>query len=831
MNPVSDQDTASAGDVRSDAGTGGTAAAAGGTAPGELHYFGVRHHGPGCARSLLRALDSLRPDCVLIEGPPEADALVADVLAADMVPPVALLTHGVEEPGRAVYHPFAEFSPEWQALRWAARAGATVRFIDLPVAIGLARDKAAEERRTAAEMAAEAAADVAGDAASEPTENDADAPSGETDSTSATAEVAAMPDADRREDPLDWLARAAGYSDGEAWWNHMVEERGDGEQLFAAIEEAMLAVRSELPDEGRFPPERLQREALREAHMRQCIRAARKEGFQRIAVICGAWHLGGLKADVTVKADQALLKGLPKLKVTSTWVPWTYRHLAWQSGYGAGIQSPGWYEHLWRSSADAGEDVPGQHAPHSRAVGWLARVARLMRARDLDCSSAHLIEAARLADTLAALRQRPAPGLEELHEATRTVMTLGDDALLDFIREELVIGDRLGQVPATVPKVPLQRDLEQSQKSLRLKPEAVQKTLDLDLRQPNDLARSHLLHRLSLVGVAWGALARVGRSSRGTFHEVWTLQWEPAFAVRLIEASRYGQTVEAAATARVAERCEAAKDLATLAELVDQVLLADLPQAVAIASQALQDHAALTGDASQLMTALPPLANVFRYGNVRQTDATLVGQVFDGLVVRAAIGLPLVGRSIDDAAAEQLRQDLLAAHAAIRLRDPGRQQEPALQWQRAIRQLAHAGSVHELLQGVATRLMLDDGALSSDEAAQALSLHLSSGAEPLKAAAWLDGFLNRNAVVLLHHDGVWPLVDQWLASLSEEHFVRVLPLVRRTFSAFEPGERRDLGARAARKGPGAGQKAAASWDDARAVRPLPLLRQLLGVAT
>ncbi len=831
MSPVSDQDTASAGDVRSDAVTGGTAAAAGGTAPGELHYFGVRHHGPGCARSLLRALDSLRPDCVLIEGPPEADALVADVLAADMVPPVALLTHGVEEPGRAVYHPFAEFSPEWQALRWAARAGATVRFIDLPVAIGLARDKAAEERQPAAEMAAETAADVAGDAASEPTENDADAPSGETDSTSATAEEAALPNADRREDPLDWLARAAGYSDGEAWWNHMVEERGDGEQLFAAIEEAMLAVRSELPDEGRFPPERLQREALREAHMRQCIRAARKEGFQRIAIICGAWHLDGLKADVTVKADQALLKGLPKLKVTSTWVPWTYRHLAWQSGYGAGIQSPGWYEHLWRSSADAGEDVPGQHAPRSRAVGWLARVARLMRARDLDCSSAHLIEAARLADTLAALRQRPTPGLEELHEATRTVMTLGDDALLDFIREELVIGDRLGQVPATVPKVPLQRDLEQSQKSLRLKPEAVQKTLDLDLRQPNDLARSHLLHRLSLVGVAWGALARVGRSSRGTFHEVWTLQWEPAFAVRLIEASRYGQTVEAAATARVAERCEAAKDLATLAELVDQVLLADLPQAVAIASQALQDHAALTGDASQLMTALPPLANVFRYGNVRQTDATLVGQVFDGLVVRAAIGLPLVGRSIDDAAAEQLRQDLLAAHAAIRLRDPGRSQEPALQWQRAIRQLAHAGSVHELLQGVATRLMLDDGALSSDEAAQALSLHLSSGAEPLKAAAWLDGFLNRNAVVLLHHDGVWPLVDQWLASLSEEHFVRVLPLVRRTFSAFEPGERRDLGARAARKGPGAGQKAAAPWDDPRAVRPLPLLRQLLGVAT
>jgi hypothetical protein len=36
------------------------------------HVFGIRHHGPGSARSLLRALDALRPDVLLIEGPPDA---------------------------------------------------------------------------------------------------------------------------------------------------------------------------------------------------------------------------------------------------------------------------------------------------------------------------------------------------------------------------------------------------------------------------------------------------------------------------------------------------------------------------------------------------------------------------------------------------------------------------------------------------------------------------------------------------------------------------------------------------------------------------------------
>ena len=41
------------------------------------HVFGVRHHGPGSARSLRRALDALQPDVVLVEGPPDADAVHA----------------------------------------------------------------------------------------------------------------------------------------------------------------------------------------------------------------------------------------------------------------------------------------------------------------------------------------------------------------------------------------------------------------------------------------------------------------------------------------------------------------------------------------------------------------------------------------------------------------------------------------------------------------------------------------------------------------------------------------------------------------------------------
>ena len=772
----------------------------------QVHYFGIRHHGPGCARSLVRALDALQPDCVLVEGPPEGEAVLSALLHEQMQPPVALLSYCPDDPRRAVYHPFAVFSPEWQALRWALQRQVPASFIDLPLTHQLALSKAREEE--------EAVAEAAEDTEAAPAEAVKEAESAEPS---------------YRTDPLHWLAQAAGHADGESWWNHTVEERGDGEELFAAISEAMTALRSDLGSQAEEQcPHRARRELLREAHMRQRIRDAVKKGHERIAVVCGAWHLGGLQAVTKVSADAALLKGLPKLKVQSTWVPWTYRHLTRTSGYGAGIAAPGWYEHLWLSGV-AFDASPATAAP--RTVGWLARVARLMRERDLDCSSAHLIEATRLADTLAALRQRPQAGLEELHEATRTVLTMGDDAALDFIADALLIGQRMGQVPPDVPTVPLQKDVEQQQKSLRLKPEALERTLDLDLRQPNDLARSHLLHRLQLIGVPWGRVSRTGSSGKGTFHEIWQLQWQPEFAVSLIEASQWGQALEVAATACSLDQAHKAKNLQALSELVNQVLLADLAPAVQAITHILENRAAVSGDTLQLLQALPALANVFRYGNVRQTDTALVAHMLDSLIVRAAIGLPLACSGIDDDSADSLRTTLLAAHSAVSLRDAPEQTEA---WQRALRLMTDSSIVHPLLQGLAARLLLDDGIWQAVDAAQALSLHLSSGTEPLQAAAWLEGFLNRNAMVLLHDHQLWQLVNDWLSSLTDTHFTHILALVRRTFSAFSASERSDLAQRARQGGSGqtptATVTSAPPWDVELAALPVPLLQTILGIA-
>src|SRR5690606_18174791 len=186
-------------------------------------------------------------------------------------------------------------------------------------------------------------------------------------------------------------------------------------------------------------------------------------------------------------------------------------------------------------------------------------------------SSAHVIEAVRLAEALAGLRGRPLAGLAEVTEATLSVLCDGDPVRLHLVDRQMVVGERLGRVPDDTPAVPLAKDVAAAQRRLRMQPTALVSNLELDLRKEFDLNRSRLLHRLRLLGVDWGTPVEV--QGTGTFKEGWQLRWAPEFAVDLIEASAYGTTVVAAATAKAVERATAATTLAEVTELLAQCLL------------------------------------------------------------------------------------------------------------------------------------------------------------------------------------------------------------------------------------------------------------------
>ncbi|NCC31205.1 MAG: hypothetical protein EOM24_04170 [Chloroflexia bacterium] len=746
-------------------------------APATHHIFGIRHHGPGSAHSLRRALTELAPDLVLVEGPPEADPILPLLAHPALDPPIALLIYATERPDQAVFYPFARFSPEFQAITYALHQQIPVRCMDLPQFHQFALEKTGE---------AHSPADVS-------------------------------PILHPANDPLGALAHAAGYSDGERWWEALVEQRRDDAAIFSAVLEAMSALREHHPT----PTD--PHEAYREAWMRRTLRQARREGFQRIAVVCGAWHAPALVVLDGARADDQLLKGLPKIKTAATLAPWTYGRLTLASGYGAGITSPGWYDHLW-TMAEAQAD------PTTVTIQWMTRVAQVLRHHDLDASSAHVIEAVRLAEALAALREHPVPGLSELEEAVRAVFCMGNDAPMHLIHQQLIVGERIGSLPDDAPLVPLQQDLRQQQRRLRMKPTAERRLLELDLRKANHREQSALVRQLNLLGLAWGEPGDV--TGTGTFRESWWLQWQPSQDVALIEAAIWGTTVRGAATARTLDRAARCDILGELVALVNQALFADLPDAIAPLMASLQRQATHTNDAGALMDALTSedrrtrssLVNSLRYGSVRDVDTSLIAIVVDGMVTRICIGLSNACTNVNDEAAATMSRRIAATNAAIGLLNNANQQE---QWFTALAQLVYAPQMHGLIAGQACRLLLDAQRLSNDAAARLLSQALSSAQPPTAAAAWIEGLLQGSGMFIVHDEQLWRLIDTWLGTLNDEMFQTIIPLLRRTFATFTRHERHLLGERVKRAPDARPLEASSQFDHIRAAVALARIQLIL----
>ncbi len=768
-----------------------------------LHLLGIRHHGPGSAKAVLSALQANPPDCLLIEAPSDSEQLLiisdlgfgiadsADTQSeirnpkCEIVPPIAMLIYDPKDLARASYLPFAEFSPEWQAIAFAKQHNIPVRFMDLPMEMHFALDEAERQNPQA---------------------------------VLEFLEKMSPEERQFRADPMSHLAHLAGYTDSERWWEVLFESAGNGAEIFAAIAKMMAALR-----EG---TEESPRTLLREAYMRQTIRQAQKDGFQNLAVVCGAWHVPALENIEKQKAshDAALLKGIKKIKTNATWIPWSYDRLTFQSGYRAGIVSPAWYELIFSEGKNA-------------SMHWMVQVAVLLRKEDLDASSAHVIEAIRLAETLAAMRRLALPGIDELREAAVTTICEGDAEKLQLIENKLITGKKVGSVPDNIPTVPLQRDIEQAVKSARLTKHwestdeewlgatAAAPQGGIDLREESGRLKSHLLHRLNLLDIPWGRLMELNRhQSAGGFKEFWKMKWSPDFAIRIIEKGAWGNTVEEACTRFLAKKTEAANALPALTLLVKQTLNADLPAAFDGLLRKLENLAALATDVYHLMDALPPLAQITRYGNTRGTDVRAVEQVVQHLVPRICIGLPAAVPNLDEDASREAFDKLMAVNRALGLLN-----EPAFfnQWFDCISHIADNQRVNGILTGACTRILFDKKIRSEAETAIRTEYSLSQATPPLEAAQWLEGFLQGSGLLLLHNTSLWNLLDAWVDGLGEEVFRDTLPLLRRTFSRFPAPERERMLGLAKQGQVVESMMEAVDYEENRAGRVLPLVRRLL----
>ena len=330
------------------------------------------------------------------------------------------------------------------------------------------------------------------------------------------------------------------------------------------------------------------------------------------------------------------------------------------TGYGAGVRSPGWYDHVFR------------HPGPDGVARFFVDAAHVLREADLQASPDHLIAATRVADALAVMRGRPRPGLAEVLDAADTVMGAAaagraPGSSSDVRSAPCPTMRRRCRSPATSPAGSGRRGSSR-RPSRRL--------IELDLRTPNGLRRSHLLHQLHAIGVPWGSLEE-GRGISGTFRETWRLVVaSPSGRSRIVEVAGSGTTVEQAATQPAASSGPAPPTRGRDRRRARPRAAGRLADAVGPIVAVLAARAAADPDIAQLMAALGPLAQAQRYGDVRATDTSRWRTVFDGhrraRPGRARAGVRVArrrGRGGDDRAhqrraSRRSRWSIIAAAAA-----------------------------------------------------------------------------------------------------------------------------------------------------------------------
>ncbi len=702
-------------------------------------YFGVRHLSPGAAFHLRRALDAAQPALVLVEGPSDLNDQMRWLCHPETKFPAAILAYTRKQPVRTILYPFAVYSPEIQAILWANEHHVPCRFMDLPSGVFLAM-----ERPVAAD-------------------EDEDAP-------------------DTTESVYRRLEAVTGENH-DTFWERNFEQAGD---YHAACNTFGRELRASVRDDPRQTAETI----VREAYMKRVISGAVGEGVpaEKIFCVCGAFHVEGLLSCAPM--GDAELAALPSADSTATLMPYSYYRLSTRSGYGAGNKAPAYFHLLWDAMNGGGLE--------SAARAYLVKLAAAHRKAGNPVSSAEVIEAARLAETLRQLRGGAYPCLQDLRDAAVATMGHGNFSELAVAFAGTEIGTEIGFLPEGVSRTSVQEDFYRQLKRLRLERfrSAELQRLDLDLRERLnvkseeaallDLRRSFFLHRLRVLGVHFGR-ALPSRQDRANWGEYWELRWTPEIEIEVVESALLGDTIQDAASFALKERGENATAISEAAAIFQDAFLCGMPGAAAHALTVLQalsvDAAALTDVAA----AAERLSLVVRYGDLRRFDAAPVVPLIQQLYLRACLTLEdacicdakaarAVTEAMDRLGSLPLNHDFLDADAWISL----------------LERISDRDDLNTRCSGFAMAALLERGAADETLLARELSRRLSPGVPAELGAGWFEGLASKNRYALIARLSLWRHLSDYLDSLDEPAFRRALVFLRRAFSDFSPSEKSDI---------------------------------------
>jgi Family of unknown function (DUF5682) len=453
---------------------------------------GVRHHSPVIAAAMPAILDAAAPDVVYLELAEELQPWLEWLGHPDLVAPVALAA--ARRDGRGlVFYPYADFSPELAALRWAVRAGVPARAFDLPV--GRSMDEPGRRQGLRAR----------------------DGESG-----------------------LRRLLRAYGVEDSEELWDRMIEAPGAGQEP-EAVRRAALAFGWAMRAGEEVDEVDLRREAWMRARLA-------RDGAARPAAVVGAYHGVAL---LQAGAEAAPPKGRP-VEVVSSIIPYSFELLDSRSGYPAGIRDPEWQQAV----LEAGADPARIEAALVSAVVRVCRRARELGhpagVPDEREAVRVAVDLARLRGLPAPGRREL---VEALQTCLAQGEPLGRGRAIAAAMGRVLVGHRSGSLARGTPRSGLGPHVEELVARLRLPGPGAERAADLrldPLRSDLDRRRHVALHRLEACGVPYGS--RFGPTGVEQLTERWEVRWTAATTAMLELAALHGVTLDQAAEGALRRR-------------------------------------------------------------------------------------------------------------------------------------------------------------------------------------------------------------------------------------------------------------------------------------
>jgi hypothetical protein len=453
----------------------------------------------------------------------------------------------------------------------------------------------------------------------------------------------------------------------------------------------------------------------------------------------------------------------------------------------------------------------------------VSEVAGAMRRAGTVRSAAEVIEAVRLANTLAALHgEASQPTLRDLRDAATTCLGHGEASVVARHCEDIEIGAAIGKVPDGVPRTSIQEDFYHWIKALKLEDYLEDKEQDvkgatskpwLDLREDRfakspdaafrDRNRSIFFHRLTFLGIEFAKPCRLEGGSQGTFKEAWKARWTPECEIALVENALRGETIEAAVARRFEEEIAAVHEVDAAARLARRAVECDVHPALAAATARVQALAVDEAGFVAIAQACEELAKLTRYKEPLVAQLFLRGTLLAHAACRcddnAARGVvsPAQGHRHHD---DEQGDDPKAVATALK-----RQQEVAAfedwagtllateRWFATLDAIADDDGANPYLAGMACALLLERGLLADDVLDRRVARRLSPGTEPAKGASFFEGLASRNRMALLSRRSLWVAMTTFIEGLDDEAFRRALVGLRRAFGTWEQGEIRRIG--------------------------------------